>query len=108
MVGILQQLASQDWDSKDLDEIDSRLEQVRDMFGFDRWRPGQLEAMRSFLVGRDVLVVLPTGAGKSCTYQVPALLGDGLNAVALSSHRSDARPGPEPESPRYHESCGYT
>src|SRR5947208_685554 len=45
---------------------------ARDTFGFDRLRPAQLTAMRAILRGRDALVVLPTGAGKSAVYQVPA------------------------------------
>ncbi|GAA4987507.1 ATP-dependent DNA helicase RecQ [Kineococcus glutinatus] len=50
---------------------------ARDAFGFDDLRPGQLEAMLAVLEGRDVLVVMPTGAGKSAIYQVPSLLREG-------------------------------
>src|SRR6266496_4919222 len=50
-------------------------------FGFDRFRPGQEEAVRAALDGRDVLVVMPTGSGKSLCYQLPALLRDDLTIV---------------------------
>ncbi len=51
------------------------------MYGWDELRPGQLEAMTALLAGRDVLVVMPTGSGKSAVYQVPALLLDGPTVV---------------------------
>ncbi|MGE5826826.1 MAG: RecQ family ATP-dependent DNA helicase [Micromonosporaceae bacterium] len=50
-------------------------------FGWARLRPEQLQAMRVLLRGRDALVVLPTGAGKSAVYQLPALLLDGPTVV---------------------------
>jgi ATP-dependent DNA helicase RecQ len=54
---------------------------AKDAFGWKHLRDGQLEAMRSVLSGRDTLVVMPTGAGKSACYQVPALLLDGPTVV---------------------------
>ncbi|WP_337062755.1 RecQ family ATP-dependent DNA helicase [Kineococcus sp. G2] len=50
---------------------------AREAFGYEELRPGQAEAMEAVLAGRDVLAVMPTGAGKSAIYQVPALLLDG-------------------------------
>ncbi len=50
-------------------------------FGFDRFRPGQLEACTAALADRDVLVVMPTGSGKSLCYQLPALMRDDLTVV---------------------------
>lgn len=47
---------------------------LRTRFGHDRFRPGQASVVRAMLAGRDVLAVMPTGAGKSICYQVPALL----------------------------------
>jgi ATP-dependent DNA helicase RecQ len=50
-------------------------------FGWEQLRPHQREAMEHVVSGHDTLVVLPTGAGKSAIYQVPALLTDGLALV---------------------------
>ena len=52
-----------------------------DHFGFPAFRPGQREACEAALAGRDVLVVMPTGSGKSLCYQLPALLRDDLAIV---------------------------
>jgi len=49
-------------------------ETAAEVFGWDELRPEQLTAMRWVLEGRDALVVMPTGSGKSAVYQVPALL----------------------------------
>src|SRR3954451_1397469 len=54
---------------------------ARTAFGWSRLRDGQLDAMQSVVAGRDTLVVMPTGAGKSACYQVPALLIDGPTVV---------------------------
>jgi RecQ family ATP-dependent DNA helicase len=54
---------------------------ARDAFGWKDLRPGQKEAMEHLLAGRDVLVVMPTGSGKSAVYQIPALLLDGPTVV---------------------------
>ncbi len=50
-------------------------------FGFGDFRPGQADAIRQVMEGRDVLVVLPTGGGKSLCFQVPALVQGGLTVV---------------------------
>src|SRR3954471_10926401 len=54
---------------------------LHEHFGFEAFRPGQEEAVRGALEGRDVLVVMPTGAGKSLCYQLPALVRDDLTLV---------------------------
>ncbi|WP_292391757.1 DNA helicase RecQ [Mesorhizobium sp.] len=54
---------------------------LRDVFGFDDFRPGQADVMEALLCGRHVLAVMPTGAGKSLCYQVPALVLGGLSIV---------------------------
>jgi ATP-dependent DNA helicase RecQ len=53
--------------------IDVSREVLRDVFGHAELRPGQREAIEGVLGGRDVVVLLPTGAGKSSCYQVPAV-----------------------------------
>ncbi|MGK2934096.1 MAG: RecQ family ATP-dependent DNA helicase [Gemmatimonadaceae bacterium] len=54
---------------------------LRDTFGYAEFRAGQLAAVESALAGRDTLVVLPTGGGKSLAYQVPAMVLPGLTVV---------------------------
>ncbi len=54
---------------------------LHERFGHAEFRPGQERAMQSVLNGRDTLVILPTGGGKSLCYQVPALLLEGLTVV---------------------------
>src|SRR5205823_10629542 len=56
---------------------------LRKTWGFEDFRPLQAEAMTSMLMGRDLVVVLPTGGGKSLCFQAPALAMDGL-AVIIS------------------------
>jgi ATP-dependent DNA helicase RecQ len=57
------------------------LELARAHFGHHTLRPGQAEAIAQVLGGQDVLIVMPTGGGKSLCYQLPALLGPGLTVV---------------------------
>ena len=56
-------------------------EALRRLFGFEHFRPGQAEAVTAALSGRDALVVMPTGSGKSLCYQLPALMRDDLTLV---------------------------
>ncbi len=90
---------------------------LAEIFGYCDFRPGQEEAIEAALAGRDAIVLLPTGSGKSVCYQVPAivaaragrgttivisplialmqdqvgaLLGRGVRAAALHSHQEDA------------------
>ena len=54
---------------------------LKQYFGYDTFRGGQEEIIDALLTGRDVLAVMPTGAGKSVCYQVPALLLPGITLV---------------------------
>src|SRR5207248_3791283 len=53
----------------------------RAVWGQDQFRAGQAEIIRDVLAGKDVLTLLPTGGGKSRTYQLPALIRPGLTLV---------------------------
>ena len=54
---------------------------LKEVFGYDSFRDGQEELVESTLQGRDVLGIMPTGAGKSICYQVPALLFEGISLI---------------------------
>lgn len=54
---------------------------LKTVFGHEAFRPGQEEVIDSIIAGRDVLAVMPTGAGKSLCYQVPSLMLDGVTVV---------------------------
>ena len=54
---------------------------LKNIFGYDTFRPLQLEVIENVLAHRDTLAIMPTGGGKSLCYQIPALLFDGLTVV---------------------------
>lgn len=56
-------------------------ETLKAIFGYDSFRPGQGDVIGSILEGRDVLGVMPTGAGKSLCYQIPAMMLFGITLV---------------------------
>ena len=54
---------------------------LRDIFGFDAFRPGQAEIVEAVAQGRNVLAIMPTGGGKSLCFQLPALMREGVTVV---------------------------
>ncbi len=54
---------------------------LKDVFGFDDFRPGQAEIVEAVSQGEDVLAIMPTGGGKSLCFQLPALMRDGVTVV---------------------------
>lgn len=54
---------------------------LKDVFGFDSFRPGQEEVVDTLLAGRNILTVMPTGSGKSLCFQIPSLVTGGLTIV---------------------------
>jgi ATP-dependent DNA helicase RecQ len=54
---------------------------LKEIFGFDSFRPGQEAVIRAVLEGRDTLAVMPTGGGKSLCYQIPALMQRSLTVI---------------------------
>ncbi|MDR3254133.1 MAG: DNA helicase RecQ [Synergistaceae bacterium] len=57
------------------------LEALKRVFGYGAFRPGQEEIVETILSGRDVLGIMPTGAGKSICYQIPAIVNGGISIV---------------------------
>ena len=64
--------------SKAIKEAEKILKQY---YGYDHFREGQIPVIEAVLEGRDVLGIMPTGAGKSVCYQVPALMMEGITIV---------------------------
>ena len=62
-------------------EIQRARSVLKEVFGYDAFRPGQESVIAATLAGRDVMAVMPTGAGKSLCYQIPALLLPGVTLV---------------------------
>ena len=61
--------------------MSSTISILKDVFGFEAFRPGQEEIVSTVTNGRDILAIMPTGGGKSLCYQLPALLRDGVTVV---------------------------
>lgn len=62
-------------------KMSDKLSVLNDYFGHDSFRDGQEQIVDALLDGRDALCIMPTGAGKSMCYQIPALLFDGVTIV---------------------------
>ena len=57
------------------------LQMLKRFYGYDSFRPGQEKIIKSLLAGQDTVAIMPTGAGKSICFQIPALLFDGCTLV---------------------------
>ncbi|MGI9065098.1 MAG: RecQ family ATP-dependent DNA helicase [Pyrinomonadaceae bacterium] len=64
-----------------MQSIADALTSLRQHFGFDEFREGQREVIGAILEGKDAVVVMPTGSGKSLCYQLPAMMLDGATLV---------------------------
>ena len=54
---------------------------LRDVFGFDAYRPGQQDIVEAVTNGKNTLAIMPTGGGKSLCFQLPAIVRDGVTVV---------------------------
>src|ERR1043166_6220675 len=63
------------------DVIDQATGVLRDVFGYTSFRGEQADIVRHVAGGKDALVLMPTGGGKSLCYQIPALVRDGVGVV---------------------------
>jgi len=77
------QPASPDLSSSDIPftQRPTSLQVLREVFGYQAFRPGQADILDRLIAGRDGLVIMPTGGGKSLCYQIPALVRPGLTVV---------------------------
>ena len=64
-----------------MSQFDSLEEALKHFFGYDTFRLGQRQIVEEALAQRDLLVIMPTGGGKSLCFQLPALLKPGLTVV---------------------------
>ena len=80
-LGLLREAAQRARAARTADGAAQALSVLKEVFGFPNFRAGQAEIIQAVLAGRDCLGVMPTGAGKSVTYQIPARLLGGVTLV---------------------------
>jgi ATP-dependent DNA helicase RecQ len=80
-LALLREASARARESRVADSAGPALAVLKDVFGYPSFRPGQLEIIEAVMAGRDCLAVMPTGAGKSVTYQIPARLKGGVTLV---------------------------
>jgi ATP-dependent DNA helicase RecQ len=78
---LLREAAARARQRRDEDFGSRALGVLKEVFGYPSFRPGQTEIIQAVMAGRDCLGVMPTGAGKSVTYQIPARLLGGVTLV---------------------------
>lgn len=76
----------------------TQYEILKHYFGYDSFREGQERLIGAILEGRDVLGIMPTGAGKSLCYQIPALMMDGITLVISPPYFPDEGSGEQLKS----------
>jgi ATP-dependent DNA helicase RecQ len=80
-LALLREASARARESATRDSAGAALKVLKDVFGYASFRPGQAEIIDAVMAGRDCLAVMPTGAGKSVTYQIPARLKGGVTLV---------------------------
>ena len=63
----------------------TKLEILKKVFGYQEFRPGQVEAIDALISGKDTIVIIPTGGGKTVTYVLPCILTPGIAIVVPPS-----------------------
>ena len=82
---------------RDKEQTENHLDRVKDKFrqiwGYEDFRYPQGEIIQALLAGKDALIILPTGGGKSICFQLPALLQTGLTIVVSPLSSFDGKSG---------------